>query len=207
LTILFARLRLQALLVNRLFYVSQNYKESFQMKQYSANIFKMNEFNEVVMKFPTFIDLQYLRFFLCCCCFKDKNSRFVSLKALIHNGSDEITAELDLSRFVRRLRSYSIALHFLISKKQQTIISRMSAYKPLREKDKNHNLEDKTISWQNIHNQNYQDRFQYNLFHKYSNYLINLKEHAPAQDSISVTKKLTQWRRSSTLKSVHITQE
>ena len=69
------------------------------------------------MKFPKFIDIQYVRFLLCFCCRKKKNDRFKRLNKLIKLGSDEISTELDLSRFVRRIRSYGIALYYLTSKK------------------------------------------------------------------------------------------
>jgi len=92
----------------------------------SPNQFERNEFNEVVIKVPKFIDVHYLRFILCNSCFKEKNDRFRRLKALVQNGSEEISTEMDISRFVRRVRAYGIALYYLTTKKQQIIISRMA---------------------------------------------------------------------------------
>ena len=100
-----------------------------------ADIFETNEYNEMVMKFPKYIDLEYVHFFLCFCCYKKKHERFRKIHELIELGSDEISSELDLSRFVRRLRSYGIALYYLTAKKQQELISRMAAFKPLRDAD------------------------------------------------------------------------
>ena len=68
------------------------------------------------MKFPKYIDLEYLRFFLCYCCCKEKNLRFKKLHQLVGHASTEISNELDIVRFVRRLRSYGIALYYLSTK-------------------------------------------------------------------------------------------
>ena len=68
------------------------------------------------MKSPKFIDLQYLAFFLCFCCCKAQNDRFAKFRRLVHLGNKEIETELDIVRFVRRLRSIGIALFYLTSK-------------------------------------------------------------------------------------------
>ena len=70
-------------------------------------------------------------------------------------GANEIETELDIVRFVRRLRTYGIALHYLTTSKEKIIISRMAAYKGLRDNDV-----PKGISWGSINNQNFQDRFK-----------------------------------------------
>jgi len=84
------------------------------------------------MKFPKFIDLEYLSYIVCYCCCREKSDRISKLRSLASSTSDEITTELDIVRLVRRLRSYGIALYYLTNQQQKTLISRMAAYKPLR---------------------------------------------------------------------------
>lgn len=48
-------------------------------------------------------------------------------------GSVDIEVELDIVRYVQRLRSVGIALYYLTTRQQQIIISRMASYKPLRD--------------------------------------------------------------------------
>ena len=50
-------------------------------------------------------------------------------------GSDELEAEFDIVRFVRRVRSYGIALYYLTTRQQRIITTRMAAYKPLRNEE------------------------------------------------------------------------
>ena len=83
----------------------------------------------------------------------------------MNNASHEISNELDIVRLVRRLRSYGIALYYLTSQRQKTIISRMAAYKPLRNECK---LSKQSSAWATIHNQSFNDRFMYNFYKRYA---------------------------------------
>jgi hypothetical protein len=111
---IFAKLRLESLLTNRLFYLSQEQKSNFQMNQ--DNLFRKNSFNEIGIKFPKYIDLQYLRFTLCRCCCKVKNERFSRFHSLVKQSSDDFLADMDIVRLVRRIRCYGIALYYLTSR-------------------------------------------------------------------------------------------
>ena len=98
----------------------------------AKNLFKENNFEETIPKFQKFIDLQYLHFIICYCCCKSKFDRFSKIHSLVKQGSDELEAELDIVRFVHRVRSYGIALYYLTTRQQRIITTRMAAYKPLR---------------------------------------------------------------------------
>ena len=165
---IFSRLRMYSLLTNRLFYLPKTKSKSNQ------SLFKKNEFDEDILNFPKFIDLEYLRFVLCYCCCKAKNDRFIKFRRLVQQGSDEIKADLDIVRVVRRLRSYGIALYYLTNKQQRILISRMAGYKPLRENASKE--EQELISWENIHNQNFKDRLQYHFFRRFSDILVKFEE-------------------------------
>jgi len=79
--------------------------------------YRLNAFNEVGLKFPRFIDLEYLKFKFFSCCCKKKNDRFQRFHSLVKQGATDFTSELDVVRLVRRMRSYGIALYYLTNRK------------------------------------------------------------------------------------------
>ena len=130
----------------------------------AKNLFKENNFEETIPKFQKFIDLQYLHYIICYCCCKSKFDRFSKIHSLVKQGSDELEAELDIVRFVRRVRSYGIALYYLTTRQQRIITTRMAAYKPLR----NEKYNDTVTSWATIHNQNFEDRLRHSFFRRFA---------------------------------------
>ena len=129
----FSNLRLQTLITNRLFYVSQQNKSNLLTKCIKDNKIPNNSHHEIRLTFPKFIDLQYLRFALCRCCCTARNQKFALFRTLVEQGAQDFEGDLDIVRLVRRMRSYGIALYYLTSRKERDLISRMAAFKPLRQ--------------------------------------------------------------------------
>ena len=103
-------------------------------------------------------------------------------------GSSDFTNELDVVRLVRRMRSYGIALYYLTTRKERDLITRIAAFKPLRDPED----DDTKITWANIHNQNFKDRLQYNFFRRYSEDLLKLNAPKGQTDAITIQSKIVE---------------
>jgi len=106
------------------------------------------------------MDLSYLRYKWCPCCCSEKNNDFAESLELVKIGRDEIEADLDLVRLIRRIRATGIALYYLTNKSTRTIVARMAEYKPLRHSEGPENKKnDGEVNWDEIHNQKLYDKF------------------------------------------------
>jgi hypothetical protein len=123
-TMYFSGLRLKAFLTNRLFVLGQSERNAnmrnsmlIPTKDLKKNNLLKNTDGTIRVDVPFFLDLQDLVFFLLppCCCRKQK-MRFAEYSKVVGRGYDDVVADLDIVRIVRRLRMHGVGLIYLLNK-------------------------------------------------------------------------------------------
>ena len=112
----FSKLRMKALLNNRLFYSSyatRSLESDFEdSRNMTANKLREKQSGEKEIDVPMFLDWEMLREILCCVCrlWSGKQSVFSKYEEALELANLELNAEMDLFRFIRRNRMHGQAL-------------------------------------------------------------------------------------------------
>lgn len=81
---------------------------------------------------PKYLDFQQAKAFLCYCCRRSVVKAFDEYSEAIELGNDATAQDLDVIRYVRRMRSHGFGLHFLLSSYQRGNAARLAHSRPLR---------------------------------------------------------------------------
>jgi len=133
-----SRMRLQALLTNRLHHVSEQTGKlsakttELLRKGWASKNLKYRNSGEVEVGVPFWLDWQYCRYKLTCCCHQRNNNTMQLYKEIIELGHSNFNMNLDIVRVIRRNRLHAIGLHFLLNKVDRNLSARLAFSMPLR---------------------------------------------------------------------------
>ena len=179
---IFSTTRLNALISNRLFYLSQRYKDD--VKNLNNNKFKTMRNGEMRLDNPRYIDLEYLRYTVCWC---KQSKTFAKYQELVSIASQDFTRDLDIVRMVRRQRMTAISLFFLQNGRERAISGRLAQYKVLRNKQHRATTNDDVSRWDDIQNISFFDRIQYTIYHRYLDHFLVVRPALRSQESIRLS--------------------
>ena len=127
----FAKLRRKALLTKRLYHL-QNDQVDLKYSKKRKN----GEFEIVVHRF---LDWQYLKYLVYKYVLRKENKNFEKYRKNIMLGTKNTQKELDIVNFIRRQRSHTIGLHFLLNKSLRNLSARIAFSKSLKYEDEINN--------------------------------------------------------------------
>jgi hypothetical protein len=84
---------------------------------------------DIEIDVPTKLDWSLLFYFLCCC----RKKKFRAYRMISELGSQNLVADMDLIRFVRRQRMHGFGIHFGLNKPLRALSARLAFSRPIRE--------------------------------------------------------------------------
>lgn len=128
----FSTMRMKALLTNRLHHVPDDQVGSLDALKEQGAV-KQRGTGEIEVGVPMWLDWQYCRYYLACCCQqRSRNKSMRQYSEIIELGHQNFQMNLDIVRVIRRSRLHAIGLHFLLNKVDRNLSARLAFSTPLR---------------------------------------------------------------------------
>lgn len=168
----FAFLRMKALLTNRLFNLAHGTREManeiVELSLQSRNNYTEKSLSgDRCVRVPEYLDWKLARYKFCICCFNFRK-RFSLYMKILDLGYENVEGDMDVIRFIRRLRMHGISMNFLQSTSHVYSSAWLAYKRPLRKEEKKiTNTDNIREKWKDIENLTSEDLFLVGLVKKY----------------------------------------